>query len=63
MKLLIFSCSPGYKCVDDDCTRCQDIDECEAADNGGCSQLCVNTDGGRQVRMVEVIVTMITDAA
>ena len=49
--------------MDDDCTRCQDIDECEAADNGGCSQLCVNTDGGRQVRMVEVIVTKITDAA
>jgi fibulin 1/2 len=37
-------CDKGYVQADNR-TRCKDIDEC-MENNGGCSQLCVNTAGG-----------------
>ena len=44
-----FRCETGYNCVDSECSKCEDIDECSAADHGGCSQLCQNTNGGYKV--------------
>ncbi|XP_062612740.1 low-density lipoprotein receptor-related protein 4-like [Saccostrea cucullata] len=38
-------CPTGYE-FHKDTKYCQDVDECEE-NNGGCSQLCVNTEGGR----------------
>lgn len=37
-------CDEGYVSADNE-TRCADFDEC-AVNNGGCSQICVNTEGG-----------------
>ena len=34
----------GYA-VGEDGVTCEDVDEC-LTDNGGCSDVCVNTDGG-----------------
>ena len=37
------TCNAGYAANDDGMT-CSDVDEC-AADNGGCAQICTNSDG------------------
>ena len=42
----LFSCRPGYRCVDPECLVCEDEDECGPGGRGsGCGQLCVNTPG------------------
>jgi hypothetical protein len=41
--ILCGECADGYECVSNDC---KDINEC-AEKNGGCKQICKNTDGGR----------------
>ncbi|XP_058792179.1 sushi, von Willebrand factor type A, EGF and pentraxin domain-containing protein 1, partial [Phymastichus coffea] len=38
------SCREGYR-LDQDRASCIDVDEC-ATDNGGCSEMCENTEGG-----------------
>ena len=38
MKDSVFSCRPGYMCVDPECLVCEDIDECQD-NNGDCEQV------------------------